>query len=133
MCFVDVNKLTVKEGQAVEVFGIIGSLFILVLVLFLVVRQIMIRLAVKLPSFCAFNLTPKRRNALNILFLIVVPMIAVSQFWTIFRLRSLQREMAKTAGNDDLENDWTFGQIVAVTVFIPVFVETWYAWRHGEE
>ena len=133
MCFVGVNKLTVKEGQAVEVFGIIGSLFILVLVLFLVVRQIMIRLAVKLPSFCSFNLTSKRRTSLNILFLIVVPMIAISQFWTIFRLRSLQRKMAKTAGNDDLDNDWTFGQIVAVTVFIPVFVETWYAWRHGEE
>ena len=133
MCFVGVDGLTVKEGRAIEVFGIIGSLFVLVLILFLVVRQVMMRLAVKLPSFCSFRLTPSRKTALNILFIIVIPMIAISQFWTIFRLRSLQREMAKTAGNDDLDNDWTFGQIVAVTVFIPVFVETWYAWRHGEE
>jgi len=38
---VGVNKLTVAEGIAVEVSGIIGSLFIVVLVLLLVVRQIM--------------------------------------------------------------------------------------------
>ena len=128
-----VNKLTVAEGIAVEVSGIIGSLFIVVLVLLLVVRQIMLRLELKVPPDYASRLTSAMESAINFLLLMILPMIAITQFWTIFRLRALQREMAKTAGNDDLDNDWTFGQIVAVTVFIPVFVETWYAWRHGEE
>jgi len=133
MCFVGVNRLTVQEARAIEVFAFIVSPFVLVPILLFVVRQIMIRVALKLPSFCSFRLTPNRKSAMNFLFLIVVPLLAISQFWTIFRLRRLQKEMAKTAGNVDMDNDWTFGQSAAVTVFIPVFVETWYAWRHREE
>jgi hypothetical protein len=37
--------------------------------------------------------------------------------------------MTRAAGGDFPDEQWTFGQIVAVTVYIPVFVEIVFTWR----
>ena len=60
---------------------------------------------------------------MNIPFLIVIRPAARSQFGTILSLRAAM-EMEQTAGNDDMDNDWMFEQVVAVTVFVHVFVVT---------
>ena len=55
--------------------------------------------------------------------------IIVVHFWMYFRLQSLQVQVADHSGNSDVDGQWTFGQVVAVTVFFPVLVEGWYAWK----
>jgi hypothetical protein len=50
-------------------------------------------------------------------------------FWAFFRLRQVQKHMNEVAGGDFPDGRWTFGQIVAVTVFVPVFVEAGFFWR----
>jgi hypothetical protein len=49
--------------------------------------------------------------------------------WAFFRLRQVQKHMNEVAGGDFPDGRWTFGQIVAVTVFVPVFVEAVFSWR----
>lgn len=37
--------------------------------------------------------------------------------------------MVRAAGGDFPDERWTFGQIVAVIVYVPVFVEVVFSWR----
>lgn len=133
MCLVGVHRLTDTESKLMEAFSIAGSLFMALMVICWVICQILASRDVYIPLFRPRITTQARKTAFRTMLMVVLPVLAVTQFWTIFRLRGLQREMSKTAGNDDLDNDWTFGQIVAVTVFLPVLVEMWSAWRGGEE
>lgn len=54
--------------------------------------------------------------------------LAVGQIWTIFRLCRFQADIAKNAGNSDIDNEWSFGQVAGVTVFAPVLIECWFHW-----
>jgi uncharacterized membrane protein (UPF0182 family) len=51
------------------------------------------------------------------------------QFWAFFRLRQVQKDVNVFAGAGFTDGRWTFGQIVAVTVFVPVLVEFVFSWR----
>jgi hypothetical protein len=51
------------------------------------------------------------------------------QFWTYLRLRRAQMQMSAAAGNPDMDEQWSFGQIVAVSVFAPVLLEAMFATR----
>jgi len=132
MCFVGVSALTIAESKAIEAFGILSSLFVTIAVLVVVVRELVRAFPIRLPFVSPVSTGPAR-NSIKCTLLVVIPLLAVSQFWSIFRLQALQQQMARTAGNADGDDDWTFGQIAAVTVFVPVFVEMWYTWRHGDE
>jgi hypothetical protein len=56
---------------------------------------------------------------------VAIPLLASGLFWTIFRSQRFQRDMAKATGSGDADSQWTFGQVVSVTVFAPVLVEAW--------
>lgn len=43
--------------------------------------------------------------------------------WAIFRLRGIQRELARVTGSAYVDNDWSFGQVVSIVLFVPVAVE----------
>jgi hypothetical protein len=60
---------------------------------------------------------------------IVVSIALVVQFWALFRFRQLQRDMIEAAGGDFSDEQWTFGQIVAVAVFVPVLAEVMFLWK----
>lgn len=64
----------------------------------------------------------------NALCVAVFALLAV-QFWAFFRLRQVQKDINVVAGADFPDGRWTFGQIVAVTVFVPVLVEVVFSWR----
>src|SRR6266480_188404 len=55
--------------------------------------------------------------------LFILPVLSITQFWTFQRLQPLQFDMSDAAGNSDMDRQWTFGQVVAVTAFTPVLVE----------
>jgi hypothetical protein len=61
----------------------------------------------------------------------IVSTVLVIQFWAFFRIRMLQKSMTEAAGGNFPDEQWTFGQIVAVIVFLPVVTEIAFLWRRG--
>ena len=60
---------------------------------------------------------------------VVVAIALVVQFWAFFRLRQLQSVMIRAAGGSFPDGQWTFGQIVATAVFVPVAAEVMFVWK----
>ncbi|CAH0043685.1 unnamed protein product [Clonostachys solani] len=64
--------------------------------------------------------------------LMLVPLgLAVPLLWVIFHLRGLQEELARNMEEDYGGNNWGFGQIVAVVLYLPVAVDMLYRGRFG--
>ena len=51
--------------------------------------------------------------------------LASGLLWSVFRIRQFQQQLVFAIGGSDADGNWTFGQVVAVTVFVPVLVEGW--------
>jgi len=77
---------------------------------------------VKEKAMHAFPQRGKDRLAIRF-FIILILILTVPGFWGIFRLRSIQRLLAIATNNAYVDNEWTFGQVVAVMLFVPVFTE----------
>ena len=133
-CTVGVDALSNHEVIAIDFFSVAGSVFVCLLALVKIVwlalqrhhknSWLLQRLRARYP------IKDSRLSRLCIVIFTAVPVIAVSQLWTIFRLRSVQQQIAQNAGNDDTDSQWTFGQIAAVTIFVPVAVECCFAWLY---
>ncbi|EKJ70973.1 hypothetical protein FPSE_08832 [Fusarium pseudograminearum CS3096] len=63
--------------------------------------------------------------------LFVVVGLSVPLLWVIFTLRKVQEDMSENMGQEYAGNEWGFGQIVSIVLFIPVAVEMAYQWRFG--
>ena len=63
---------------------------------------------------------------------VIAPLLSVIQMWTFVRLQKLQTQMTDAAGGVYLDEQWTFGQIVAVIVFMPVFIQVWFLLRNAK-
>lgn len=61
--------------------------------------------------------------------LLAVPLLACGLLWTILRVQHFQQHMTTANGGGDSDAQWTFGQVVAVTVFAPIIVESWATFR----
>lgn len=59
---------------------------------------------------------------------IAVPLLTIPQLWGVLRLRGIQKGLADATSNVYVDNQWTFGQVVAVMIFVPVFTEVGYLW-----
>ena len=59
---------------------------------------------------------------------VLVPLLTIPQFWGLVRLRGIQKALANSTTNAYTDNQWTFGQVVAVMIFAPVFTEVGYSW-----
>lgn len=110
------------------VFGVAGSLIVLmygpIILLWIVLTTYFPKLAkiVKEKAMHAFPQRGKDRLAIRF-FIILILILTVPGFWGIFRLRSIQRLLAIATNNAYVDNEWTFGQVVAVMLFVPVFTE----------
>ncbi len=61
--------------------------------------------------------------------LLFLPILIVPEIWGVFRMRNVQEALANAMGINYTDNQWTFGQIVAVVIFAPVIVEAVYSSR----
>lgn len=134
MCLANVDPITSKEIVAMNVFSVAGSLFVYSLGLTKVIW-----LAIKkhhgqsrfVQYFHDRSFKWRHSTQLALPLFVPVPLIAVSQLWIVFRLRRFQDQVSANSGNVDSDTQWTFGQIVAVTIFLPVVVECWFTWLCG--
>ena len=136
MCLANVDPITSKEVVAMDVFSVAGSLFVCSLGLTKILWLAMNKYHGQSRFVQYFhNRSFKWRYStqLALALFVLVPIIAVSQLWTIFRLRRFQEQMSANSGSVDSDTQWTFGQIVAVTIFVPVLVECWFTWLCGRK
>lgn len=54
---------------------------------------------------------------------VAMPTWSVPLFWNMMKLSSLQKGLAADLGQPNESDEWSFGQILAVVVFVPVLVE----------
>ena len=116
MCTGNVQPVTNAETLAMKIFGLTVFIFVSICTL---IRVPLGYVRSKFPNFLR-QLSPA-------LFL-TIPLLAISQIWTVLRLRRYQQQVSTASGNQDLDDQWTFGQVAAITVFLPVLIECWLAW-----
>ncbi|CEI70069.1 hypothetical protein FVEN_g10632 [Fusarium venenatum] len=63
--------------------------------------------------------------------LFVVVGLSVPLLSVIFTLRKVQGNMSENMGQEYAGNEWGFGQIISIILFIPVAVDMGYQWRFG--
>lgn len=130
-CTRDIKHISNQELIAMQFFGVAGSLFLSLCTLLKVVwlglqRQHEHSKLVQRIGRYQPLIEPKS----IILFLVLLPVFAISQIWTILRLRYFQAGISKITGNEYFDYQWSFGQIAAVTVFVPVLVECCFRWKN---
>jgi len=128
LCLNGIPIFSSAEQTVLTAFGVAGSLIVLmygpIILLWIVLTTYFPKL-VKIVKEKAMHAIPQRgRDRLAIrFFIILIPILTVPGFWGIFRLRSIQRSLAIATNNAYVDNEWTFGQVVAVMLFVPVFTE----------
>lgn len=131
-CTAGVDVVSNQEILAMDFFSVAGSVFVclvaLTKIIWLAVQRHHqdSRLVQRVRDL--WSRKSSQLSRMSIVLFIALPIIAVSQLWTVFRLRKFQQQIAYNAGNDDSDSQWTFGQIAAVTIFVPVVVESCFAW-----
>ncbi len=133
-CTAGVDAVSDREILAMDIFSVLGSVFVCLVALTKIIWLALQRQHKDSRLVRGVRgLWSKRRSQVSLLpivLFVAIPIIAISQLWTVFRLRSFQQQMAQNAGNDDPDGQWTFGQIAAVTIFVPVAVECCFAWLY---
>lgn len=132
ICYQDVRVVSNAEDRFMTAVAIISfiplSLLAFGRIVVLGVRKhhtqsaIYVRMAVVLQG----NKLARRFRQGLVLSLGAIPLLACGLLWTVVRNQSFQKQMTAAAGNDFADGQWTFGQVVAVTVFVPVLVEAWF-------
>ena len=132
VCTTNVSTITSNEEFAMEFFAVAGSIFVCFLgltkIVWLALRRHHRDSRLVLSVSRHFSSYKRHQTKFQAALFILTPIIAISQLWTIFRLRELQQQISHQSGNHDSDGQWTFGQIIAVTIFVPALVECWFAW-----
>ena len=131
ICYRDVRVITRAEDRFMTALAIVAvvplSLLVCGRIIVLGVRkhhadsQTYARMVVLLEGTGA-----RRFRQSLVLSLGMIPPLACGLLWTVIRDQTFQQHMTAAAGNDFADGQWTFGQVVAVTVFVPVLVEAWF-------
>lgn len=130
-CTANIESTSTQEIRAMEFFGVAGSLVLSICTLLKIIwlgaqRQHKDSRFVQMLR----KRRPIQNSKLFIIFFTIPPILAISQIWTILRLRQVQAQISKNTGNVDSDSEWTFGQVVGVTLFVPVVIECWFSWQY---
>jgi hypothetical protein len=133
LCLSGVKVLTNTEQKILSGFGAAGSIVIslyglLYLLWFIIQRQS--RRQAKWVCTKAQSIPARYRSSTFLIrsAVVLVPILTIPQFWALMRLRGIQKALANSTSNSYTDNQWTFGQVVAVIIFAPVFTEVGYLW-----
>jgi hypothetical protein len=130
MCYNGVTVLSTGATLAMSFFGIAGWLFLSILVISNIISLVVEERHPDSEIARYFNYKywtkklPWLRGALGtwILFF-VMTLLEISQIWAYFLMQRLQSQMIRAEGVSYFDEQWAFGQVVAVVVFAPVLVE----------
>jgi hypothetical protein len=131
LCFTGVQQLTENETMVMEAFGTAGSIILSLFILCPFLWTILQSLDLSFVKLVERKFSVLRKNwSIQSLgsrvILVLIPLLTVPEIWGVFRIRSLQEALTDTMGVEYTDNQWTFGQVVAVVIFAPVIVEVAY-------
>lgn len=134
VCFTNVSMISSEEQMAMKVFSIASSLLICVPTIVSIAWLSMRRQHGESRAMRYIekhrSRLPSLRSRFPIVLFVAVPTIAITQLWTAFRERRFQAEISRNSGNQYLDSQWTFGQVVAVIIFVSVVIECWFSWLY---
>ena len=131
ICYQDVQVISGTEDQFMTAVAIIAfipfSLLAFGRIVAMGVRKHYAdsRSYLEMATIFQGNIARRSRQGM-VLLLGIIPMLACGLLWTVIRVQSFQKQMASAIGNDYVDGKWAFGQVAAVTVFVPVLVEVWF-------
>lgn len=132
MCIGDVRRVTNGERLAMNFFGVMGSLFVS---LFVVIKLVFHALQRQHPGSTLLTFIRQRcfkvgtqDFPLSSALFLILPLIGIAQIWTVLRLRQFQQQVSNASENLDLDGQWTFGQVAATIIFVPVLIECCFTW-----
>ncbi|CAG8954199.1 hypothetical protein HYFRA_00005819 [Hymenoscyphus fraxineus] len=128
LCLSGVDILSTGEQNVLSVFGAAGSLLVIMYGLVRLLWYIAIGL---FPSYLKktqpISTFVLRRNnfsvSLTFVWCFVISLLTIPQLWGVLRLRGIQRNLAGNTNNVYVDDGWSFGQILSVMIFAPVFTE----------
>lgn len=131
LCFTGVGQLTYNETMVIEAFGTAGSIILSLFIVCPFLWTIMQSLDLSLVKLVERKLSAvrKKRSMQSLgprAILVLIPLLTVPEIWGVFRIRNLQGALTDIMGVEYTDNQWTFGQVVAVVIFAPVIVEVAY-------
>ena len=138
LCWTDGSDLSKQEKVAFDIFTIGGSLFLSTVVVSTLIWVLLTRrqpdtvkrwkhsgvLTVNIFNLMSLELA-------RLLMVCNVFLWGVPQLWAILRFRAMQQALAVSIGSSDQDNSWSFGQIVALVIFLPVLLEFAYVYMNG--
>jgi hypothetical protein len=138
LCWTDGSSLSKQETIAFDVFAIGGSLFLSIVVVGTLTwmlltrrRPDMVRRWRHSGIFSVNILNMMSARSARLLMVFNVFLWGVPQLWAILRFRAMQQALAISIGASDQDSSWSFGQIVAVVIFLPVLLELIYVYMKG--
>jgi hypothetical protein len=137
LCYLSISGQSKVEKTAFQVFSLIGSLVALLSIITNFLGTLRRTLGLTAPEkSSAIDGTQqpskkgwflKIRRTIQRKFLLSNVLVWGSlQLVLIFRLRHIQHALAASINEADNDDAWSFGQIIAVVVFLPVFVQLGY-------
>jgi hypothetical protein len=131
VCLSGVEYLSPAEQKVLNGFGAAGSITIttygLLNLLWFITTRRFPETAKTIRHKISSNFLPSNRKQNTIWGVILaVSLLTIPQLWGVLRLRGIQKGLANATSNVYVDNQWTFGQVVAVMIFIPVFTELGY-------
>lgn len=133
-CFEHVEVVSLNQEAIMTAFGVASWLFVTIIAIYKVILSAIKDTHeqqwnwLKTHNLTFGDETIWSTRIWSIVYILVLMFLA-AQFWAFFRLRRFQSDMIEAAGGKFPDGQWTFGQIVAVVVFIPVFVEVLFLWK----
>lgn len=129
MCFGGREELSASQRRVLDAFAIGGSLFVSLMILGLLIwpffkeskgtsylRKWSSRLSQHLSS-----------NVVKSALIVNLILWGVPQIWAISCFRSMQARLARSVNDVDLDNSFSYGQILSLVVFLPVSVDFAYS------
>lgn len=125
LCYEGHKALSPGGSVVVEVFSIGGSLWIFCNILSALMDQSMSITSSSKAGHMWQNIIQSLRKEQTCLMISVPAVVgwSVPLFWAMMQLRTWQKQFAASLNETSGSDVWTFGQIIAVVVFLPVLNE----------
>lgn len=133
LCFAEAKTLSLTEQKVLSAFGAVGSIIItaygLGSLLWFIWKGLVDKKSVDSVrgAISSRFSHPNRDRYILIGLNATILGLTIPQAWGVMRLREIQRSLAEHTNNVYVDNQWTFGQVVAVILFAPVIIEVGYA------
>jgi hypothetical protein len=143
VCFGTLEYLTERENTIIGAFQMVASLFIFLFSICILVPPALRRLSYRygedhpvrkpMTAFCNGVSQTCQQSPLKYVLLVVPVWLAAPLLWGFWRIRALQTQLAMATGRQYEGNDWGFGQVMAITIFVPVAAEIIFAAMRGRD